>query len=48
MRARAAQTLGSRFDLRAFHRQLLANGPLPLDVADRQVDRWLASQGAAP
>jgi uncharacterized protein (DUF885 family) len=48
MRARAAQALGSRFDLRAFHRQLLANGPLPLDVADRQVDRWLVSQGAAP
>ncbi len=48
MRARASQALGARFDLRAFHRQLLANGPLPLDVADRELGRWLAAQGAAP
>ena len=48
MRARATQALGARFDLRAFHRQLLANGPLPFDVADRELGRWLAAQGAAP
>ena len=48
MRARASQALGPRFAPRAFHRNLLQNGPLPLDVAERGLDRWLAEQGAAP
>jgi uncharacterized protein (DUF885 family) len=48
LRARALQALGPRFDVRAFHHALLANGPLPLDVVDAEVTRWLKAQGAAP
>jgi uncharacterized protein (DUF885 family) len=48
LRGRAAQALGPRFEVRAFHRQLLGNGPLPLDVVEAELVRWLAAQGSAP
>ena len=48
MRLRAGQTLGARFNARTFHRQLLAAGPLPIEVAEREFGRWLVTQGAAP
>jgi len=48
LRAHAAQVLGPRFDVRAFHRALLANGALPLAVLDPETERWIALQGAAP
>src|SRR5947208_10949378 len=34
LRAYAAATLGSKFDIRAFHDQVLGAGALPLDVLD--------------
>lgn len=48
LRAKAQQALGARFDARAFHRMLLANGPLPLEVIEAEAGRWLQRQGAAP
>jgi uncharacterized protein (DUF885 family) len=42
LRARAEQRLGSRFDLRAFHDAVLANGPVPLDVLSAEVEGWIA------
>lgn len=48
LRDQARQALGERFDLRAFHTQLLADGSLPLDILTDKVQRWLASQGVAP
>ncbi len=47
LRDRAKQTLGDKFDLRAFHDQLLDSGALPLDVLSERIDAWIASQKAA-
>ncbi|MCZ6559473.1 MAG: DUF885 domain-containing protein [Gammaproteobacteria bacterium] len=44
LRARAESALGDRFDIKAFHRQVLEDGPLPLSVLDAKIDRWIASQ----
>ena len=43
VRAQAEARLGDRFDLRAFHDALLANGPLPLGVLRAEMDRWIAA-----
>ena len=47
LRSRAPRELGDRFDLRKFHTVILADGPLPLDVLEARVDRWIASQKGA-
>ena len=44
LRERARQQLGDRFDLRAFHDAVLGDGPLPLDVLEENMDRWIAAQ----
>jgi len=41
LRAHAQQTLGSRFDVRAFHAEILKNGALPLDLLDGELKRWI-------
>jgi prolyl oligopeptidase len=47
IRAHAEKTLGDRFDLRAFHDALLANGPLPLGVLRLEMTRWIETMAAA-
>ena len=44
LRERTREQLGDRFDLRAFHDALLADGPLPLDVLEANMNRWIAAQ----
>jgi uncharacterized protein (DUF885 family) len=43
LRAYAASTLGSKFDIRAFHDQVLGAGALPLDALDARIHAWVAS-----
>jgi uncharacterized protein (DUF885 family) len=44
LREEARQKLGDRFDLRAFHDEVLGNGPLPLDVLHSEVESSIAGQ----
>jgi len=44
LRRRAEAALGPRFDIKAFHRAVLENGALPLDVLDARIDAWIAAQ----
>ncbi len=47
MRARAEETLGDRFDIRAFHDTVLTGGAMPLAVLERRVDHWIEETLAA-
>ncbi len=44
LRARAKAELGSKFDVREFHDQILKDGSLPLSVLDAKINRWIASK----
>jgi uncharacterized protein (DUF885 family) len=44
LRDRAKKALGDKFDIRAFHDQVLDSGALPLDVLDKRIDDWIAGK----
>jgi uncharacterized protein (DUF885 family) len=44
LRARAQKELGPKFDIRAFHDEMLDGGTLPLDLLDARTDKWIAQQ----
>jgi uncharacterized protein (DUF885 family) len=44
LKAKAQQALGDRFDIRAFHDQVLDSGALPLDSLEQRIDSWIAQQ----
>ena len=48
LREDAREKLGSKFDLRAFHDEVVGSGPLPLDVLHAQVESWISAQAARP
>jgi uncharacterized protein (DUF885 family) len=43
-RDRAKKALGNKFDIRAFHDQVIDSGALPLDILDEHITAWIASQ----
>jgi uncharacterized protein (DUF885 family) len=47
LRARAEHELGSSYDIRAFHDEILNGGSLPMDVLDARVTAWIKSQKTA-
>lgn len=48
IRTRAEAQLGDRFDVRRFHDALLVDGPLPMDLLDARMDRWIAEEKTRP
>ena len=44
LRERAKQDLGAKFDIKAFHDEVLSAGALPLDVLEQRIDGWIKSQ----
>ena len=44
LRDRAQKELGPKFDIRAFHDEMLDGGTLPLDLLDARTDKWIAQQ----
>ncbi len=44
LRDEARHALGSRFDIKAFNDEILANGTLPMAVLTQAIDAWIAAQ----
>jgi uncharacterized protein (DUF885 family) len=43
LRARAEKELGDRFDIKAFHAEVLQDGSIPLSVLEAKIDRYIAA-----
>jgi uncharacterized protein (DUF885 family) len=46
LRKRAEAKLGTRFDIKAFHEQVLNTGGLPLAILEQKIDRWIEAEAA--
>ncbi|MGS0675224.1 DUF885 domain-containing protein [Shewanella sp. 125m-1] len=44
LRAQAEKELGDKFDLKAYHDQILTSGSLPMEVMELKVNDWIAAQ----
>lgn len=47
LRDRAQKQLGSKFDIRSFHDEMLNGGVLPLELLDSRTNSWIQAQKAA-
>jgi uncharacterized protein (DUF885 family) len=43
LRRNAEAELGPRFDVRDFHREVLRDGAVPMDVLEAKIERWIAA-----
>ncbi len=43
LRTKAETELGPKFDVRAFHAQVLMSGALPMAVLETKIDDWIAA-----
>jgi uncharacterized protein (DUF885 family) len=46
LREQAERELGDGFDIRAFHRQVLIDGALPMAVLEGKIREWIGSEKA--
>lgn len=46
LRKKAEGELGAKFDIKAFHDQVLGTGSLPLPVLEKKIDDWIAATKA--
>jgi uncharacterized protein (DUF885 family) len=46
LRQRARRELGSKFDIRTFHDEMLSGGSMPLDLLESRTELWIARQRA--
>ena len=44
LRERAKKELGPKFDIKAFHDEILDGGAMPLDLLEERVNRWIKAQ----
>ena len=44
LRDRAEAELGPKFDIRAFHAEVLKDGSVPLEILERKIERWIEAQ----
>jgi uncharacterized protein (DUF885 family) len=47
LRRKAENAFGERFDVRSFHDAVLGSGAIPLDVLERNIDRFIAESGSS-
>jgi uncharacterized protein (DUF885 family) len=45
LREKAKKELGEKFDIRAFHDEVLGAGALPMDVLEQRIDAWIGRGG---
>jgi uncharacterized protein (DUF885 family) len=44
LRRNAEKELGAKFDIRDFHREVLSDGAVPMDVLEAKIARWVAAR----
>jgi uncharacterized protein (DUF885 family) len=44
LRRKAERTLGAKFDVRAFHDEILKDGALPLSILESKINEWIVRQ----
>jgi uncharacterized protein (DUF885 family) len=44
LRARAEKVLGSKFDIKEFHNQVLETGCIPLQLLENKIDKWISNK----
>ncbi|MDP9268083.1 MAG: DUF885 domain-containing protein [Acidobacteriota bacterium] len=48
LRERAKKELGDKFDIRAYHDEVLGAGALPMNVLEERINAWIAQQKKSP
>ena len=44
LRNKAEKAMGDQFDIKAFHKEVLETGCIPLELLENKIDAWIANQ----